>query len=120
MSMNIRWNFPAFHLLTASRPLAAVSQRTFSCCICFETTRETSELSSAIRTLIGGIAPSSWTRDLEWWSLDDFGFGSLGGFSPGSACVSGLMLGGRVVKGRPIREPGRELWVVVGAGSGAK
>ena len=119
--MKIKWNFPAFHLFTASRPLAAVSQRTFSCCICFETTRETSELSSAISTFIGGIAPSSWTRDLERRGLvdDDLGFGCLGGFSPGK-CVLGRMLGGLVVKGRPILEPGRENWVVVGAGAGAK
>lgn len=78
-------------------------------------------MSSAISTFIGGIAPSSWTRDLERRGLvdDDLGFGCLVGFSPGK-CVLGRMLGGRVVRGRPIREPGLESWVVVAVGAGAK
>jgi hypothetical protein len=58
---------------------------------------------------MGGIAPSSWTRDLERRGLDGFG---LGGFSIVVRAL-GRMLGGLVVKGRPILEPGLELWVVV-------
>jgi hypothetical protein len=73
-----------------------------------------------MRTLIGGIAPSSWTRDLERRGLDDFV--CLGGFSLGASAL-GLMLGGLVVKGRPILEPGLEPCVVavvvavIGAGA---
>jgi hypothetical protein len=93
MSMNIRWNLPAFHLLTASRPLAAVSHRTLSCCICFDTTRDTSELSSAIKTLIGGIAPSSCTSALGRGTLGGAsGFGGFGGLSV-VVGILGLLLG---------------------------
>ena len=68
-------------------------------------------MSSAISTLMGGIAPSSWTRDLERRGFDE-GFSCSGGFSL-VVSVVGRMLGGLVVRGRPILEPGREPCVVV-------
>jgi hypothetical protein len=73
-----------------------------------------------MRTLIGGIAPSSWTRDLERRGFDEVDLLFLGGFSL-VVSVVGRMLGGLVVKGRPILEAGRDpCCVVVGWVAGVK
>lgn len=68
MSMRTKWKPPARHLVTASRPFMAVCHRTLSRFMNASSSLRLIMLSSTIRTLIGGTAPSSKPAGSDGWS----------------------------------------------------